>query len=75
MRTDTDVARKTERYTRAAFALRNLHSWWKSLSEVEKASKATIAALIHQAESIISEERLAWMSTPASNQPGRRGQA
>ena len=38
-------------------------SWWKSLSEVEKASKGTIAQLIHSAEGIISEERLAWMST------------
>ena len=59
----TDVGRKTERYTRAAFELQNLLSWWKSLSEVEKASKSTIAQLIHSAEGIISEERLAWMST------------
>lgn len=59
----TDVGRKTERYTRAAFELRNVLSWWKSLSEVEKASKGTIAQLIHSAEGIISEERLAWMST------------
>ena len=59
----TDVGRKTERYTRAAIELQNLLSWWKSLSEVEKASKGTISQLIHSAESIISEERLAWMST------------
>lgn len=59
----TDVSRKTERYTRAAFELQNVHSWWKSLSEVEKASKSTIAQLIHQGEGIIAEERLAWMST------------
>lgn len=59
----TDVARKTERYTRAAFELQNLLSWWKSLSEVEKASKVSISQLIHNAEGIISEERLAWMST------------
>ena len=59
----SDVTRKTERYTRAAFELQNLLSWWKSLSEVEKASKSTIANLIHSGEGIISEERLAWMST------------
>jgi len=63
----TDVARKTERYTRAAFDLQNLHSWWKSLSEVEKASKTTIAQLIHTAEQIISEERLGWLSTASDN--------
>ena len=39
----SDTERKLERYTRATFALQNLHSWWKSLSEVEKASRATIA--------------------------------
>ena len=39
-------------------------SWWKSLSEVEKASKATIAQLIHSAEGIISEERLAYINLP-----------
>ena len=34
-----------------------------SLSEVEKASKSTISTLIHSAEGIISDERLAWLST------------
>ena len=43
-------------------------SWWKSLSGVEKASKGTIAQLIHSAEGIISEERLAWMSTANQQQ-------
>jgi len=59
----TDVSRKVERYTHAAFELQNVLLWWKSLSEVEKASKSTIAQLIHSAEGIISEERLAWVST------------
>ena len=59
----TDVSSKTERYTRAAFELQNVLSWWKSLSEVEKANTSIIAQLIHSAEGIISEERLAWMST------------
>ena len=52
--------------TRATFALQNLHSWWKSLSEVEKASRATIAHLIRSCEAVISEERLAWMSTSST---------
>ena len=59
----TDASSKTERYTRAAFELQNVLSWWKSLSEVEKANTSIIAQLIHSAEGIISEERLAWMST------------
>ena len=48
---------------RSVFELQNLLSWWKELGEVERASKQTIAQLIHTAEGIISEERLAWMST------------
>jgi hypothetical protein len=59
----TDVTRKVERCTQAAYELRNLHSWWKSLSEVEKASKSTITKLIHDAEGIITQERTAWLST------------
>ena len=69
----TDVSHKTERYNRAVFELRNLLSWWKSLSEVEKASKASIVQLVHSAEGVISEERLAWMST--ANQTGAQAAA
>jgi len=58
----SDTGRKTERYTRAVFALTNLLSWWSSLSDVEKASTSTISHLILKAEGIISEERLAWLS-------------
>jgi hypothetical protein len=63
-----DMARKTERYTRAVFGLTNLLSWWNSLGEVEKASRSTISELIHSAESIISDERLAWISTANQSQ-------
>ena len=59
----SDVARKTERYTRAAYDLQNVHTWWKSLSNVEKASKVAIARLIQDSENVMSEERLAWMSS------------
>ena len=51
---------------RSAPGMQNVISWWKSLSEVEKVSKSTIAQLMHSAEGIISEERLAWMSTAES---------
>ena len=36
---------------------------WKALGEVEKASRDKISQLIHTAEGIISDERLAWLST------------
>jgi len=65
-----DTARKTERYTRAVFALNNLLSWWNSLGEVEKASRTTISELIHSAEAIISDERLGWISTAQSQPTG-----
>jgi hypothetical protein len=67
-----DVSRKTERYTRAMFQLQNMLSWWKSLSEVERASKEIISQLIHTSEGIISEERVAWVST-ASKQVEENG--
>ena len=68
-----DASRKTERYTRAVFRLKNLLSWWKALSEVEKASKTTISQLIHTAESIISDERVAWVSTADKDDPRKDG--
>ena len=59
----SDVQRKTERYTRAIFELQNLVSWWDSLSGVQKAGRDAISHLILSAEGIISDERLAWVST------------
>ena len=59
----SDAARKTERYTRAVIELENLLSKWKSLSDVEKSSTTSISSLIHTAESIIADERVAWVST------------
>jgi hypothetical protein len=61
-----DAGRKVERYTRAITSMKKLLSWWKSLSEVERAATENISMLINTSESIISQERLAWVST-ASN--------
>lgn len=69
----SDVASKTERYTRAVFALTNLLSWWNSLSPVEKASTGTISHLIHTAEAVISDERLAWLSTASKHNQQETG--
>ena len=62
----TDVGRKTERYTRSVQGLRDLLDWWRSLGEVEKASKTVISQLVNGTESIINAEQTAWTSTPAS---------
>ena len=59
----SDIGRKIERYTRAVVDLENLVSRWKSLAEVEKASPSEIHNLVMTAESIISDERVAWVST------------
>ena len=62
----SDTQRKTERYTRAVTQLRDLLDWWRSLSEVEKASKSMINMLVNGTESIINSEQTAWTSTPQS---------
>ena len=59
----SDVPRKTERYTRAIIELENVLSEWNAMSEVEKASTSSISHLVHSAESLISDERVAWLST------------
>ena len=46
--------------------LRDLLDWWRSLGEVEKASKTVISQLVNGTESIINAEQTAWTSTPAS---------
>ena len=48
-------------------SMKKLLNWWTSLSEVEKASTETISHLIHSGEAIISDERVAWMSTATAN--------
>ena len=45
-----------------------LLSEWNSLSEVEKASRESIAHLVLEAEAIISQEQRSWTST--ANKPG-----
>jgi len=62
----TDIGHKTERYTRAIIAIGNHLSFWKSLSEVEKASPVMIGNLVQTGENIISDERIAWQSTAQS---------
>ena len=67
-----DTARKTERYTRAAYGLSNLVSWWDSLSEVEKASRLNITELVQTGEAILSDERSSWVSTSSKARPASK---
>ena len=66
----SDTSRKMERYSRAHMQLKKLLAWWEALGEVEKASKGNITSLVRSAEAIISDERLAWMSTSQSTSKG-----
>ena len=59
---------QVERYSSAVNALQKLLSGWNSLSEVEKASRESIAHLVLEAEAIISQEQRSWTST--ANNPG-----
>ena len=58
-----DIGRKVERYTRAVVDIQNLLSSWKSLSDVERSNPHEIAELVRNGESILSNERIAWVST------------
>jgi hypothetical protein len=62
-----DAGRKVERYTRAITSLKKVLTWWKSLSEVERAAKDNISMLVNTSESVISQERLAWVSTASTS--------
>ena len=63
----SDTERKVERYTTAKRQMRKLLSWWKHLGEIERKNQGHISRLIMTAESIISEERTAWISTTSAS--------
>ena len=69
-----DIGRKVERYTRAVVDIQNLLSSWKSLSDVERSNPHEIAELVHNGESILSNERIAWVSTANRSLQGRGGE-
>lgn len=58
-----DATRKLERYSRAIAAMENLLTFWESMSPIEQASRANVSYLFTEGESIIANERLAWIST------------
>ena len=54
------------RYSRSIISLKNLITWWNSLSDAQKSTAANITQLVTSGEQIISNERLAWYSTAQS---------
>ena len=70
-----DTGRKIERYTRAVVELENLVSRWKNQAEVEKASPSEIYNIVMTAESIISDESVAWVSTAQKFSSQKEGEA
>jgi len=63
----SDMDRKLARYTNAIRAIKNLHTWWLSLGQVEKASAANISKLVLTGEAIIVGESQAWQSMGAAS--------
>merc|ERR1719191_2419450 len=59
----SEAVRKIERYTGALRGLKNMHSWWDVLTDVEKSGTENITYLVNASEAIISNERAAWVST------------
>merc|ERR1712238_132281 len=58
--------RKLERYTVTVRSLKNLHIWWNSLGEAEKASCDNATRLIISCENILMNEYQTWASATAS---------
>lgn len=58
----SDYSKKMERYTSAIQALKNIRTWWASLTEVERASTVNVTRLITDCEAVIAGERTAWSS-------------
>ena len=61
-----DTGKKMHRYSRSIISLKNLITWWNSLSDAQKSTAANITQLVTSGEQIISNERLAWYSTAQS---------
>lgn len=58
----SDYTKKLERYTSATQELKNVLTWWSSLSDVEQASRESITDLVVNTEGAISSEYTAWSS-------------
>ena len=70
----SDVASKTERYSRAVGALNDLLDWWTSLSDVEKASREAAEKLTRTAEGILADER-SWQKVGNTDPGSSNGDA
>ena len=55
-----NVQQSIQRYSDTIMALKNLESWWNSLTQIERAAIPNIEHLIHTTEDIIKSECEAW---------------
>jgi len=70
-----DLERKLQRYSAATHSLANILVTWQRLTEVDQANAGMISALVEQTESVINEERNAWISEAQAAQQFARESA
>lgn len=63
-----DLQRKLQRYSTVADALGNILVAWQALTEVEQANVEKVSQLVYQTESLLDEERNAWISDAQNTQ-------
>ena len=61
-----DYGSKLGRYSSAVTSLKNIHSWWGSLSDAERHVEHNILRLVEETESVLAAEYQAWASSSAS---------
>ena len=68
-----DLSKRIQRYTSAVRNIERLVWWWRSLDDIERASPTKISLLIEGGESIITAERLAWLSAMRKEEQEKQG--
>ena len=61
-----DYGSKLGRYSSAVTSLKNIQSWWGSLSDAERHVEHNILRLVEETESVLAAEYQAWASSSAS---------
>jgi hypothetical protein len=64
---------KIQRYTSAIQAIKNLHRWWVTLSEVEQKNRDNVTSLVMSGEAIINSEFSAWSSALSASKKSDEG--
>ena len=59
----SDTSKKLARYSDVVHQVSNVVTWWRSLTDVDRANLANIEQLILRSEELFATERQAWLST------------